>query len=97
MKKGKTPTDTFEVDKTVIFAACTDTFFPKVKFVNRDLELDWSNDPNTFCQHFIRECNVPEDINQQEWWMKARKHVMTLMSQTRNDRSTATRFAFLGE
>jgi len=85
------------VDTTVINMVVADDFFPEVKFVARDDDLAWDDDKASFCQFFIDSCKVPAEIDLKEWWKLARTAIMHAMSQTRNDRNTAVKNAFLGK
>jgi hypothetical protein len=70
--------------------------FPEVKFVDRERDLAWDDDTNSYCQFVISKCNLPEDEDRKEWWSSAKKVVSFTLSQLRNDRNTAIRFAFSG-
>ena len=85
------------MDKTVVQMVVTDQFFPEVKFADKDFELAWDDGPQSFCQYFISMCKVPVDIDRKEWWHRTRRIVAFTMCQTRNDRTTAVKNAFVGK
>ena len=97
VKLGSTGGVVVSVDKSVVTEVVTDHFFPEVKFVNRDIELAWDESQHSFCQFFIQHCNVPLAWNHKDWWNQAKKLVAFLVSQTRNDRNTAVKNAFVGK
>lgn len=72
-------------------------FFPEVKFINKETDLAWDYGSDSFCQFFISKCNVPLDVDKKEWWMRASKLIAGTLSQTRNDRNTAVKNAFIGK
>ena len=84
-------------DKESVISIVVERFFPEVKFLHRDTQLAWDESEDSFCQFFIRECHVPLDVNRREWWFSTRKIVLFTLSQTRNDRNTAVKNAFVGK
>jgi len=90
------PKEVSPVDKTVINMVVTDHFFPEVKFAIKDSDLGWDEDPDSFCQFFLAKCHVPVYVDRKDWWIQARKTVTFTLSQTRNDRNTAVKNAFVG-
>lgn len=89
--------DVSSMDKTVVTMVVLDQFFPQVKFADKDFALAWDDNTDSFCQFFISKCNVPVDVDRKEWWLRTRKVITFTMSQTRNDRNTAVKHAFLGK
>ena len=85
------------LNKSTISTVVTDKFFPQVKFVNKQVQMAWNTDPNSFCQFFISNLHVPVEIDQRTWWSSASKIICSLLCQTRNDRTTAVKFAFVGK
>jgi len=85
------------IDKGSISTLVTDKFFPQVKFVNKQVQMAWSTDPNSFCQFFISKLHVPVEIDQRTWWSSASKIICSVLCQTRNDRTTAVKYAFVGK
>jgi len=90
-------TDVSNMDKTVIQLVVTDEFFPEVKFVDKEDDLAWDESKDSFCQFFISKCHVPADVNKKDWWKSTKKIILFTMSQTRNDRTTAVKNAFVGK
>ncbi len=48
--------------------------FPKIKFENSDVELAFSNDPDSICRFMAEKMKV-QDKNVERWWMGAKKVV----------------------
>lgn len=86
-----------KINRPVLQSVVTEQFFPHVKFADKDKDLAWDDSSKSFCQWFIKNCNVTEGADKREWWNQARKIVNYIMSQTRNDRGTAVKNAFLGK
>ena len=84
------------LNKEAISIVVTDRFFPEVKFVNKQFEMAWDDDPNSFCQFFISNLHVPVEVGHKSWWAAASRIVSAVLCQTRNDRITAVKFAFVG-
>ena len=93
----QSPREAKSMDKTVLTMVVTDQFFPEVKFADKEFDLAWDEDMESFCQFFLLKCNVPVDVDRKDWWLKTRKTVMYIMCQTRNDRNTAVKNAFVGK
>ena len=85
------------LSKSSISYVVTDKFFPQVKFVNKQVQMAWNTDPNSFCQFFISKLHVPVEIDQRTWWSSASKIICSVLCQTRNDRTTAVKYAFVGK
>ena len=85
------------MDKAVVQHVVTEQFFPEVKFFDKDTDLAWEEGPHSFCQFFITKCKVPLDVDRKEWWLRTKKLVAYTMTQTRNDRTTAVKNAFVGK
>ena len=54
--------------------------FPRVKFLNKRRDLDYSDKRNSLCQHVIEHCNVPSAIDKAIWWQQNRKHVLATIT-----------------
>ena len=91
-----TLTDISTVDQTTVNLVVTDTVFPKVKFVDRDTQLVFSNEKRSICQYVITRCNLHTDISPHEWWKHTQKYVAQTINRLRNDRNTAMKWAILG-
>jgi len=87
------------MERSVVQEIAAGKFFSEVKFVVRDLDLQWDEDRNSFCQYFYRECHVATVSvkESKDWWAFASKIITFTLSQTRNDRNTAMKNAFVGK
>jgi hypothetical protein len=84
-------------DQTTVNLVVTERVFPKIKFVDRDTQLMFSNDKHSICQFVIRRCNVHSDISLPNWWKHVQKFVSQAINRLRNDRNTAMKWATLGK
>jgi hypothetical protein len=90
-------TDISTGDQTTVNLVVTDTVFPKVKFVDRDTDLVFSNERRSICQFVIGRCNLNANISLNEWWKHTQKYVAQTINRLRNDRNTAMKWAVLGK
>ncbi len=84
-------------DLTTVNLVVTDTVFPKMKFVDRDTQLVFSNEKKSVCQFVITRCNLHTDISPVEWWKHTQKYVNQTINCLHNDRNTAMKWATLGK
>jgi hypothetical protein len=84
-------------DLTTVNLVVTDTVFPKMKFVDWDTQLVFSNEKNSVCQFVITRCNLHADISPIEWWKHRQKYVNQTINRLRNDRNTLMKWATLGK
>jgi hypothetical protein len=84
-------------DITTVNLAVTEAVFPKVKFVDRDTQLVFSNEKNSVCQFVITRCNLHTNVAPNEWWKHTQKYVNQTINRLRNDRNTAMKWATLGK
>jgi hypothetical protein len=61
-------TDISTRDLTKINLVITGAVFPKMKFVDQDAQLVFSNENNSVCQFVLTRCNLHTDISPNEWW-----------------------------
>ena len=92
-----TVTDISTGDQTTVNLVVTDTVFAKVKFVDRDTGLVFSNEKRSICQFVIGRCNLHTNISPNEWWKHSQKYVAQTINRLRNDRNTAMKWAMLGK
>ena len=92
-----TLTDISKRDLTTVNLVVTDAIFPKMKFVDRDTQLVFSNEKNYVCQYVILRCNLHTNISTNEWWKHTHKYVNQTINRLRNDRNTAMKWATLGK
>ena len=83
-------------DRTTVILVVTSQVFPKVKFVDRDTDLAFTEDKESICQFVISRCNLHTDIIITDWWKQVQKHVAQTINRLRNDRNTAMKWAVLG-
>ena len=84
-------------DKTTVNLVVSEQVFPKMKSVDSDTQLMYSQEEKSICQFVIRLCNLHTDISQPHWWKPARKYVSQAINRLRNDRNTAMKWATLGK
>jgi hypothetical protein len=82
---------------TTLNLVVTDAVFPKMKFVDQDTQLVFSNETNSVCQFVISRCNLHTDISPHEWWKHTQKYVNQTINRLRNDQNTAMKWATLGK
>ena len=90
-------TITSTADKTTVNLVVTEQVFPKVKFVDKDIDLVFSIEKKSICQFVIRLCNLHDDVSLPHWWKPAQKYVSQTINRLRNDRNTAMKWAMLGK
>jgi len=84
-------------DQTTVILVVTEWVFPKVKFVDRDIQLMFSTDKHSICQFVSQRCNLHSDISLPHWWKQVNKFVSQSINRLRNDRNTAMKWATLGK
>jgi hypothetical protein len=70
--------------------------FPKIKFANLDVELAFSNDPESICRFMTEKMKV-QDENVERWWMGAKKAVHKKLKTNRNNVIKAIKTRFQGK
>ena len=70
--------------------------FPKIKFANLDVELAFSNDPESICRFMAEKMKV-QDENVERWWMGAKKAVHKKLKTNRNNVIKAIKTRFQGK
>jgi hypothetical protein len=83
-------------DRTTVNLVVTAEVFPKVKFVDRDRDLAYTENEKSICQFVISRCNLHADIIVTDWWKQVQKYVAQTINRLRNDRNTAMKWAVLG-
>jgi hypothetical protein len=84
-------------DITTVNLVVTKAVFPKMKFVDRDTQLVFSNEKNSVYQFVISRCNLHTNISPNEWWKHTQKYVNQTINRLRNDQNTAMKWATLGK
>jgi hypothetical protein len=67
--------------------------FPKTKFANLDVELAFSNDPESICRFMAEKMKV-QDKNVERWWMGAKKAVHKKLKTNQNNVIKAIKLDF---
>jgi hypothetical protein len=75
-------------DQTTINLVMMKRVFPKVKFVDRDISLVFSNDKWSICQFVVEPCHLNVDISLPCWWKPARKSVTKIIKHLQDDCNT---------
>ena len=83
-------------DRTTVNLVVTAEVFSKVKFVDRDTDLAFTEDKKSICQFVISRCNLHADIIITDWWKQVQKYVAQTITRLRNDRNTAMKWAVVG-
>jgi hypothetical protein len=83
-------------DRTTVNLVVTAQVFPKVKFVDRDTDLAFTDNKKSICQFVISHCNLHADIIRTDWWKQVQKYVAQTINRLQNDRNTAMKWAVLG-
>ena len=84
-------------DKQTIVTVCSTYLFPRVKFLNKQRDMDYSDKRNSLCQHVIEHCNVSTGIDKAIWWQQNRKHVLATITSLCSNKATALKNAFFGK
>ena len=82
-------------DKTTVKLVVTANVFHKVKCVDRDSDLAFTEEKKSICQYVISHCNVHTDIIITDWWKQVQTYVSQAITRLRNDRNTAMKWAVL--
>jgi hypothetical protein len=72
-------------DITMLNLVVTESVFPKMKFVDQDTQLVFSNEMNSLCQFVITRCNLHTNISPNEWLKHTQKYVNQTINRLRND------------
>jgi hypothetical protein len=83
-------------DRATVTLVVTGQVFPKVKFVDRDTDLAFTEDKQSICQFVISRCNLHADIIITDWWKQVQNNVAQTINHLQNDRNTAMKWAVLG-
>ena len=83
--------------RSVVQAIVTTCLFPRVKFVNRAGDLDYSTNKNSICQFVLTRAKLPADFVESEFWEKAKTWVMRTICRCRSDKANQFRIIFYGK
>lgn len=84
-------------DRQAVFNITSEYLFPKVKFLDLDGDLQYSEETRTFCNLVFSKINYGSMTPRQLWWQNARKWVYSAVSQQRNDRSNAMKREYMSK
>ena len=56
------------LERQTINSVCTSDLFPRDKFINKGLDMDYSENTRLICQFVMSRCNLSIEINHREWW-----------------------------
>ena len=85
------------IEKQTIYNVCTNELFPRVKFLNKEHDLQYSEDAKSICQFVISRCNLGSMVDKQAWWRNNKKEVNNQITQQRNNKIAAMRWVFYGK
>ena len=90
--------DTERVNRIAIQSVVRDKLFPRIKFLDRDKDLEFSLCEGTICHYIFKMCKF--DFSNEEkkiLWEKARTWVITAIVRLRCDKCSSLRDAFFGK
>lgn len=70
--------------------------FTRQKFVNKDVDLKFSNNPDSICRRMALKLAV-EDSDVEEWWESTREHVHSCLKMHSNNTIKGLKKLFQGE
>ena len=85
------------LERQTINSVCANDLFPRVKFINKGLDMDYSENTRSICQFVMSRCNLSIEINHREWWERNRKHVINTITALRSNKMNALKWAFFGK
>ena len=86
--------------------------FPRLKFINKKVDMEYTTDPKKLCGFMLKHCNVqlimPKDANKeafekqlddyrQMWWQNTKKEVTRIYCNLRNNKIKAIEKVFQGK
>ena len=83
------------IEKQTIHSICTNELIPRVKFINRGYDVEFSENWKSICQFVLSRCNLSSDTNQREFWVRNRKYVINTITTLRSNKSASLRWHFL--
>ena len=83
-------------NRTIVNSIVANHLFPRLKFLDKHRDLEFSTKRSDVCGLVLHHCNVPEK-EQKEFWSKNKKHVVLKISRLRSDRSKDLKAAFHGK
>ena len=80
----------------VLDTVIRDEVFTRQKFVNKDVDLKFSNNPNSICRRMAKKLAV-EDDDVEDWWESTREHTHKILKMHRNNTIKGLKKLFQGE
>ena len=80
-----------------ISTVCNNYLFPRIKFLNNKVDLDFSYNKKSICQHVLQRCNLAPSVDKQEWWKHNVKQLAVTMTSLRNNKTRSIRTSFYGK
>jgi hypothetical protein len=80
----------------VLDTVIRDEVFTRQKFVNKDVDLKFSNNPNSICRRMAKKLGV-EDDDVEDWWESTREHTHKILKMHRNNTIKGLKKLFQGE
>ena len=80
----------------VLDTVIRDEVFTRQKFVNKDVDLKFSNNPNSICRRMAKKLAV-EDDDVEDWWESTREHTHKILKMHRNNTIKGRKKMFQGE
>ena len=85
------------IEKQTIYNVCTNELFPRVKFLNKEHDLQYSEDVKSICHFVMSRCNLGSMVDRKAWWNDHKQDVNYQITQQRNNKIAALRWAFYGK
>ena len=83
-------------NKCVIRSIVSNYLFPRVKFLNRKDDMEYSDEKRDICGFILSHCNLKEN-EKRDFWSTYKKYVASTVSKLRCDRTKDMRKAFHGK
>ena len=96
-KKNIFPSIGDMTNRYAVHAVVASQLFPRVKFLDRKKDLDYSEQEGTICKFVMERCNISLNLDSKAFWDKAKKWVSASIARLRSDKSTSMRNAFHGK
>lgn len=71
--------------------------FPRVKFINKDQDLAYTDNKRSICQFVLKYCHISPSIDKKEWWQLHSKFVYKQVTALRSSKSSSLQTAFYGK
>ena len=87
----------FSNSRAMIQQICANYLWPKMKFIDSKVDLLYSRKNRSICQKVLQQLNLPEETNEEDWWSRHSKYVLSSMTSLRGNRASAIQKAFFGK